>query len=404
MKNKIDLKKCLVIWFAAMFVFLGMFLVLHQYEYHQYVKNYNTRIGAIVEKVTEKYPNVKEQDLVEILLAKEMTESSLIEKYGIDIENETIILENKISFGKMQVCYVIWLWLFGLSLIAIFLRYNHRKDMELEQITKYIAQINKRSYHMQIDDISEDELSILKNEIYKTTVMLKETAELSKKGKADLKNSLSDISHQLKTPLTSILVMLDNMIDDPQMPDEIRGEFLKEMKREIVNINFLVQSLLKLSKFDADTITFFRETVSAGSIIREAVKNTETLCDLKSITIEVSTHGDDVLECDVRWQAEAVTNVLKNCVEHSPEGASILINTERNNVYTAITIQDFGEGIDEEDRRHIFERFYKGKNASKDSVGIGLALAKTIIEADNGRITVESGADGTTFFVKYFHV
>ena len=137
-------------------------------------------------------------------------------------------------------------------------------------------------------------------------------------------------------------------------------------------------------------------------IVEAAVQNVSTLCDLKNIKIEKSLVPDSILSCDFRWQVEAITNILKNCVEHSEEGGKVIIKTEKNHVYTSISIRDFGKGMDEEDQKHIFERFYKGKNAKSDSVGIGLALAKAIIEADRGHISVESGKNGTRFIVKYF--
>ena len=144
-------------------------------------------------------------------------------------------------------------------LISIFLKYNHSKDKKLKEITKYIEEINNKNYKLDIEDNTEDELSILKNEIYKTTIMLKEVAENSMKDKTCLKDSLSDISHQLKTPLTSIIIMLDNILDNPNMDDATKNEFIKDIKREIVNINFLVESLLKISKLDASSVTFINK-------------------------------------------------------------------------------------------------------------------------------------------------
>ena len=141
-------------------------------------------------------------------------------------------------------------------MLIVFLKYNNSKDKKLKEITQYIEEINRKNYKLNIDDNTEDELSILKNEVYKTTIMLKEQAENSLNDKVNLKNSLSDISHQLKTPLTSITIMLDNIIDNPNMDQETRSEFIKDVKREITNINFLVQALLKLSKFDTNTIKF----------------------------------------------------------------------------------------------------------------------------------------------------
>ena len=137
-------------------------------------------------------------------------------------------------------------------------------------------------------------------------------------------------------------------------------------------------------------------------IVNESVKNVSMLCDLKNVDIEVNGESKAKVNCDFMWEVEAVTNIIKNCVEHSNNESKIIVNYEQNNVYSSITIQDFAGGIDKKDLPHIFERFYKGKNASQDSVGIGLALAKTIIENDNGNINVETDNIGTKFIIKYF--
>lgn len=327
-----------------------------------------------------------------------------LDLYGIDLKKDPMIFEME----KEHVMFLAVHTIFGVfifsAVIGVFIAYNRKKDRELAQITRYIEEINHKNYKLEIDDISEDELSILKNEIYKTTVMLKEVAEHSLQAKNELKESLSDISHQLKTPLTSISIILDNLSDDPDMPTEVRQDFIHDVKREIRNINFLVQSLLKLSKLDSDTVVFIKEEVAAEKVVSAAMQNIAMLCDLKNVEVEVIKKGEAecLMTCDFRWQVEAITNILKNCVEHSPENSKIIITLEKNKVYTSISIRDFGEGIDEEDQKHIFERFYKGKNATQDSVGIGLALSKAIVENDRGHISVDSGTWGTKFTVKYY--
>ena len=288
-------------------------------------------------------------------------------------------------------------------IIYIFVKSHLKSDKEIEKIIKCIEKINRKNYELELDELSEDKLSILKQEIYKTTVMLKENADNSLKDKINLKNSLQDISHQLKTPLTSINIMLDNIIDNPEMDIEIRQDFVKQIKREINNITFLVQSILKLSKFEANTITFNQEEVLVKKIINETVKNVSNLSDLKNVNIEINDRCKNKIKCDYKWQVEALTNILKNAVEYSYEGNKVIIDCEDNNVYTQIKIKDFGKGMDDDDTLNIFKRFYKGKDASKDSVGIGLSLSKTIIEKDKGVVIVESKkGQGTTFIIKYF--
>ena len=244
----------------------------------------------------------------------------------------------------------------------------------------------------------------MKNEVYKTTVMLREIAQNSQKDKANLKDALSDISHQLKTPLTSMNIMIDNILDDPNMDKNMRTEFLKDIKKEVFNISFLVNSLLKLSKLDADSVQFINKLENVEDILKKSMENVAAICDLKNIKIEVSGKENCTINCDLRWQVEAITNILKNCAEHSPIESSIEISYLKNKLYTQINIQDHGIGIDKEDLPHIFERFYKGKNSSEDSVGIGLALSKSIIEKGNGYVSVESKVGrGTKFTIKYYN-
>lgn len=196
--------------------------------------------------------------------------------------------------------------------------------------------------------------------------------------------------------------MLDNIIDDPEMDAGIHEDFIRSIKKETVNINFFVQAILKLSRFDSNTIHFNKEKAALRSLIVDTVRNVSVLCDLRGVTVAIDGESDTEIECDRKWQTEAITNILKNSVDHSFEGGKVVIRYSRNNIYSMIEIADFGEGICEKDLPHIFERFYKGENESPDSIGIGLALSKSIIEEDNGTISVNSDKNGTRFKIKYF--
>ena len=413
MANKIKLKKYLLCTLIVSLVLIIDCITLNIYEYKTYTYDVNEKVSAIINKVLEKYPDVSKNDIVEILNSEYSEDSkedvndrkelsdTLLKEYGIDVEKEAIVLENDRKQRKFLVINALFLLDAFVIIVIIFLTYNKKKDKEISEITSYIEAINKKNYALSIDDMSEDELSILKNEVYKTTIMLKEIADNSLKDKKDLKKSMEDISHQLKTPITSILVMLDNLIDDEDMDKEIRDEFIRDIKRNVVNINFLVQAILKLSKFDANTIHFIKEDRLLKDIVDDSIKNVSALCDLRNISIEVAGDDSASIVCDFRWQVEAVINILKNCIEHSKDNDKIEVNYEINNVYALISIRDYGEGIAKEDLPHIFERFYKGQNSSSDSVGIGLALSKTIIEEDKGTVIVDSDERGTRFTIKY---
>lgn len=401
MKNKIKLKKMLLsLTIFASFLVL-VFIIINIYEYHTYNRNFNKKVSAIINKIEEKYPNITEEEIIDVITS-ENDNAKFFEKYSIDINKDIIFNKNQNAYFVFITANIIFYITTILIITFIFLGFNKRKDKEIYEITKYIEQINRRNYKLELDDMSEDELSILKNEIYKTTVMLKENAENSNKEKLELKDSLSDISHQLKTPLTSILIMLDNLIDDPQMDENIREDFIRDIKREINSINFLVQSILKLSKLDTNTVNFIEEKNDLNEIVNQAIKNVTMLSDLKNVSVILKSNTNSIIKCDFKWQVEAISNIIKNCIEHSNKDSEVIITIEDNKAYWKITIKDSGIGIDKEDLPHIFERFYKGKNATPDSIGIGLSLAQTIIKKDNGTISVKSSSKGTTFTIKYF--
>jgi len=403
MKNRKYLYKYVISSILIVIIFSIVFIMIDKIEYNNYKENSNYKINAILEIVKEKYPNVNEKELINILESEVIDENSLVQ-YGYDIKKDSFIKQNDSDNFVYTIGKVITLLISFVVLLYIFVKYNIKNDNEIDKIIKCIEDINHKNYELKLDDISEDKLSILKQEIYKTTIMLKENAENLIKDKLDLKNSLQDISHQLKTPLTSINIMLDNIIDDPDMDISVRQNFIRNIKREITNISFLVQSILKLSKFESNTISFVRNKTKVKKIIEEVLKNVSNLCDLKDINIEVNNMCKKDINCDLKWQVEAITNILKNAVEYSKHGGKVLIECEDNNIYTQIKIIDYGKGMDKEDIQNIFKRFYKGKNSGKDSIGIGLSLSKAIIEEDNGRVSVDSKKNkGTIFTIKYFN-
>lgn len=404
MKNKIELKKYIISTLIVFICLFILFLFLNIYEYKTYTKNFNNKISAIINVIKKDYPKITDKEIIEIINNDKLKTNDFFNKYGIDVNNKSILIKNDRDYHKFLAINLSFLTITVVILLIIYIRYNYKKEKDIKDIIRCIEQINKKNYEIQIDSISEDELSILKNEIYKTTIMLKEAAENSSKDKLNLKKSLEDISHQLKTPLTSILVMLDNIIEDSNMEEKIRNDFIVDIKRNVLNINFLVQSLLKLSKFDANTVHFVKQENDLKTIVEESIKNVSTLCDLRNINIKLNIKENSKIICDDKWQIEALTNIIKNAIEHSKNNSNIIINIENNNVYSMIEVIDFGEGIAKKDIKHIFERFYKCKNTKTDSIGIGLALAKTIIEEDKGTISVESNKLETKFIIKYYKI
>ena len=403
MKNKVELKKALVKSAFVIIFTLILFGVYELYAYKTYTRNFNSKVASIITNIIEKYPDIDKNRLIEEINSEADINADIFRNYGIDIEEEAIIIKNDKCFEIFLIISLVMLFAFSITLLVIFLRYNSNKDKELKEITRYIEDINNKNYRLDISDNTEDELSILKNEVYKTTIMLKESAENSIKDKVNLKDSLSDISHQLKTPLAGITVMIDDILENPDMDENTRNDFIKNIKRQIVNINFLINSLLKLSKLDVNAIDFINREETLKNLINKSVEKVSILCELKGIKINVYGNSENKIYCDAKWQIEAITNILKNAIEHSNQKSSIDVYFEQSKMYSKIVIKDYGVGIAKEDLPHIFERFYKGKNSSSDSIGIGLALAKSIIEKNNGSIDVVSEENkGTQFIIKYF--
>ena len=367
----------------------------------KYNENNNILLNNIINNVLEKYREVKEEDILNNLNSNSSINFS--KKYGIDLTNDTMVVKNR-KIIKELVYFDIFLTILFISLMLFFLnQFKKSENKDLEVIIDYLEKINKHNYELKIEENEEGNLSILKNEIYKTAVYLNEQASKSQEEKEKLKVFLSDISHQLKTPLTSINLMIDNILDNNNLSLEEKRKILFQIKHKIKHINSLILILLKLAKFDSNTIVFKRQNNDLLTIINEASKNVSALADLKNIEININSNNNINIYCDYKWEVEALTNIIKNCIEYSLENSKIDIFINDNNLYTKLTIKDYGKGMDKEEIENIFKRFYKGNNSFNDSIGIGLSLAKNIIEKDNGLISVKSKKNnGTEFIIKYF--
>lgn len=399
MKNKKLVITILIISMIA--ITSNIFITINTLEI--YKNKTNIVLANIVGELQEKHPEVREEEIISML---NMNNNSLkigyniLEKYGVNSQASIIRgLENQkkdiITVNILTITFLM------VAIICVLVINFKKREKQYTKIIRYIEEINRKNYNLKIEENSEDELSQLSNELYKITVMLKEQAEISSKDKKALQTSLEDISHQLKTPLTSMSIMLDNIRENPNMDEKTRQTFIYEITRQVEWIKWLVISLLKLAKLDSNTAIFVQKEVEAKELIGDVIKNLAIPLEIKQQHIIVKGTSAQFIG-DYNWQLEALINIVKNCIEHTPENKNIYIEYEENNFYTKIVIRDEGIGIDTQDVKHIFERFYRGKNASENSVGIGLALAKTIIEKDNGYIICNSKiGEGTIFEIKY---
>lgn len=302
-------------------------------------------------------------------------------------------------FSGLAVLLVLFTAVLLIGCTLGFTRWRYR---EIEKLSGYLRKITSGDYSLDVRDNHEGELSILKSDIYKVTLKLSEHSALLQQDKLKLTNAISDISHQLKTPLTSMMVMAD-LLGDTKLDDAKRVEFTNNIRIQLERIEWLVSSLLKLSKIDAGTVSFKKDTVYVSDLIERAIQPVLVPMDIKQQNLHVEGNKEVSFIGDFNWTAEALINILKNCVEHTPEGGKISISFLENALYTEIRISDNGKGIAKEDLPYIFKRFYKGKNAGEDSVGIGLAMAHSIINSQQGDIEVKSGMEeGTQFIIRLY--
>ncbi len=300
---------------------------------------------------------------------------------------------------KAVILSVILIMLIGIFFaILLWQKQYHRK--QLRKLNQDLDRLLQQGIPLPIDQYQEGELSILANQMEKITLRLTETADRVQKEKEYLADSLADISHQLRTPMTSMNLAV-TMLRSPELEHGRRMELTAELRKQLSRIDWLVKTLLKISKLDAGTITMATETVPVQHLIEKAAEPLSISMDIRNQQLQVLCHSEKI-RGDPNWTAEALGNIFKNCMEHTPAGGCIFVRAEENPLFTQIEIEDTGEGFAPEDLPHIFDRFYQGRNSSAESYGIGLALAHSIIISQNGVIQAQNGEKGARFIIKFY--
>ena len=250
------------------------------------------------------------------------------------------------------------------------------------------------------DNYSEGELSILHSEIYKMTIRLREQQQTLTREKAHLADSIADISHQIRTPLTSINLLI-GLLSEPKLTDARRQQLIHELYELLSRIDWLITTLLKISRLDAGTVQFKQEQVSLAELLKKSCVTLLIPMELRGQALLI--HADGAFRGDFSWSCEAIGNIVKNCMEHTPEGGRIEIEATENALFSEIIIKDNGTGISPEDLPHIFERFYKGKDSDGKSFGIGLALSRMIITGQGGTVKAENRKPvGAMFTIRFY--
>ena len=408
-KQKRNLFICIATICITIILLIIFTIYYIQQNYKESLYNYTNQVIA---KIVEKYPDQEEEIIKEIFLNDTSSENAniasnnsnkdnmddmdnsdnsqntedILSKYGFDAE--TIDIENR-NFEIIPKLIFIFSMIFVTGILGIILVYTiyiRKQNQKLKNLDNYCKEILKGNYLLDLKEEDESDFSKLKNDIYDMTIMLKEKNGLLEKNNKDIEKLIADISHQLKTPLTSLNLINDILYTD--LPEEKKIEFLDSSQKELEKINWLIKTVLNIAKLDSKTLILAKNNENAYNLCLEVKNNFKAMCEIHHADIEIVSNKEETINCDKKWTIEAMNNIVKNAIEHGAK--SITIKIEENTIYTKIIIRDNGEGIDKEDLGHIFDRFYKAKNSKESSLGIGLAFCKSIIRNQDGDIRVKS--------------
>lgn len=403
LKNK-EVRELILIEIIVLIIGIVSILLLNKYSYETYKEAIIENNLYIIDSIISKHPEL-ENEVIDGIINHDISKSEsyeILNKYGLDrLDTVDYLNDNSYinkSIRKYNIIYISILIIIVFSILIIYINKIYNK---IRKLSIYTNDILNNKYNMDIREYSEGDISNLKNDLYKMTIKLKEQNELSLKDKIYLQDTLSDISHQLKTPLTSMYVINELLYDD-KLNKSLKKELLNKSKKGLERIEWLITSLLKMSRLDSGSEKLILERVKLINIINKTIEPIRIPLELKNINLNVSCNSDIKVNVDVNWTTEALINILKNAMEHTLENGNINIVCSDNPLYTMISISDDGCGISKKDLPHIFERFYKGMS-NKESIGIGLNMSKKIIENENGNISVKSKEnEGTTFIIKLF--
>ncbi|WP_107616112.1 sensor histidine kinase [Clostridioides difficile] len=397
------LSKYVTLMFVVIIISIGFSVINVSLTKDMIVRNNQAIIGTL----SSKYPNL-ESEIVDIITQGKSMENTdygkkILSKYNYDksirINSEPIISKLVLDTIKINIILVCIIFILILVLVVRYFKsiYNDLSDM-----TKYVYYSSEGKPFDMKNKNQEGQIGLLKTELLKMTTILNEKVELLKREKIFLNNTISDISHQLKTPMTSLIMLNDLLYND--VPYEVKIDFLNKIKNQLNRMDWLIKSMLKLSKVEAKVINFKKDKVKFSELIHRAMQSMKIPMEIKNQKLTIEGSDNISYIGDIDWSVEALVNIIKNCVEHTPEFGNITITYKENPLFSELIIKDDGEGIHKKDIPHVFKRFYRGRSSSKeDSVGIGLAMSKSIIESQNGDIYVNSEKGKGTEFHIIFH-
>ena len=316
-----------------------------------------------------------------------------------------VIFNTIVFLGALFINIICSIYIILVCLVIEFISlfFTKKRYNDISELTYKIDKILHNNDYTNFDVNKEGELAVLNSEIYKMTVRLREQTERLENEKNYLKDYLADISHQIRTPMTSINIMISRL-SRQELTFEDRFKMIKEISKLLTRIEWLVTALLKVAQLESDTVKLKKEKTNVEEVVNKALEPLKIQAEIKNIKMKLKIEKNTNYKGDYYWSVEAISNIIKNCIEHSENGGIIEIISETNPIYTEIIITDEGKGICKEDLPHLFERFYRGNNSGSEGIGIGLYLTKMIVSKQNGVITAKNRENkGAEFNIKFFN-
>ena len=405
MKNKII--SWMFFTFYTVIIIVSSILIANKIdsEYSNYMYEISARVMLGTDNNIETQVNIINKLYDENLSSDEIENGKeILKKYGIentkgnDGLRDLLSAPQKVFNRKIAITICSILGFLEFIIIIAFLIYNKKQKEKWSNLYKYCMDVLNGAKAIELTDENEGIEGQVKDSIYDVTTLLKKANEELEKNNKETQKLIADISHQIKTPLTS-LNMINDILYDGSIPEEKKKEFLDNMHYELDKIYWLVKTLLDISKLDSKTIVLKKSKINLYDMILSIKEQFKVMLDSSNTEFKINIDKKATILCDEKWTKEAIDNLIKNAIEHGAK--QITVNGTYNKLYTHLEIIDNGDGIDEKDINHIFERFYKAKNSRSESLGLGLAFTKSIIQNQDGIIKVISKKrEGTKFIIE----
>jgi len=362
-----------------------------------YARSQYTVLSGLAQSVTDNHPDLERfivksiKDSLSPDAGADNTNADVLAFYGFEKKDFT-----RAYIKNIYLPIIILSPAFALLLYLFYRAYKKIYRRRISDLTCYLEKINAEHDASILPEI-EDDFSQLQDEIYKTVIKLRQTGEIAVQAQKNLAGYLADISHQIKTPVAAISVMAQ-LLDN-----EENHAYVEKLRRQADHLEQLTGALLTLSKIDAGVLELEKKSVDIYSVLQLSLENLDELIRERSIRIVLPNHPEIFIQGDMEWSMEAYINLIKNCIEHTPEGGLISIDYTQNPLYTEVKIEDNGEGFKEKELPRIFERFYHGENTGRKGVGLGLSFAKALIEKQGGLISAKNlPSGGACFTIRYY--